>query len=413
MRALRRTAALAGVLGLTALVATASPASAATNDPLRSKQWGLTQVRAEQAWPTSRGAGATIAVVDTGVDLSHPDLAAKLVPGATFVGCAGGATVCSDGNWKGVDGVGQDVDSHGTHVSGIAAAITDNGTGVAGVAPDASIMPIKVLEDGSGSTDDIALGIRWAADHGADVINLSLGSLPGTQVLSIIGLDTAVEEAIAYARTKGAVVGDRRRQHLHHRLHQPRLLEQRALRRRPPTGTSCTRRSRSCRSSRTSRSSRRPAASPSAPATTTCGPPSRPGSRVAAGVAGYDSFAGTSMATPHVAGVAALLLAQGRTVDQTEQALLDTARTPGARTRGHVHPALRLRHRRRPGRGRVRSLTHCTQVCRDASPASRHTCVLVRGGQPPAIWRSAARCLAYAVRPPRVSESHVRGRLPT
>ncbi|MFC7491536.1 MULTISPECIES: S8 family serine peptidase [unclassified Knoellia] len=337
MRALRRTAALAGVLGLTALVATASPASAATNDPLRNKQWGLTQVRAEQAWPTSRGAGATIAVVDTGVDLTHPDLAAQLVPGATFVGCAGGATVCSDGNWKGVDGVGQDVDSHGTHVAGIAAAITGNGTGVAGVAPDASIMPIKVLEDGSGSTDDIARGVRWAADHGADVINLSLGSLPGTQVLSIIGLDTAVEQAIAYARTKGAVsviaagntstiactspgfssngicVGSTDKDELHSAFSElpikPDLKVVSA-----PGGFAFG----ACDDDVWS--------TVPTEATSACG------------VAGYDSFAGTSMATPHVAGVAALLLAQGRSVDQTEKALLTTARTPVLGLRGAFTP---------------------------------------------------------------------------
>ena len=337
MRALRRTTALAGVLGLTALVATATPASAATNDPLRGKQWGLTQVRAEQAWPTSRGAGATIAVVDTGVDLTHPELAAKLVPGATFVGCAGGATVCSDGNWKGVDGVGQEPDVHGTHVSGIAAAITGNGTGVAGVAPDASIMPIKVLEDGSGSTDDIARGIRWAADHGADVINLSLGSLPGTQVLSIVGLDTEVEQAIDYARTKGAVsviaagntstiactspgfsssgicVGSTDKNELHSAFSElpikPDLKVVSA-----PGGFGFG----GCDDDVWS----------TVPTAATSG----------CGVGGYDAFAGTSMATPHVAGVAALLLAQGRTVEQTEKAMLTTARTPVLGLRGQFSP---------------------------------------------------------------------------
>jgi len=337
MRAPRRTTVLVGAVGLAAVVATAAPASAATNDPLRSKQWGLTQVRAEQAWPTSRGAGTTIAVVDTGVDLSHPDLAAQLVPGATFVDCGAKTTVCSDGNWKGTDGVGQDVDSHGTHVSGIAAAITGNGTGVAGVAPDARIMPIKVLEDGSGTTTDIAHGIRWAADHGADVINLSLGSLPGTQVLSITGLDTDVEDAIDYARTKGAVsviaagntstiactspgfsssgicVGSTDKNELHSAFSElpvkPDLKVVSA-----PGGFAFG----ACDDDVWS----------TVPTEVTSG----------CGVGGYDAFAGTSMATPHVAGVAALLLAQGRTVDQTEQAILTTARTPVLGLRGQFSP---------------------------------------------------------------------------
>ena len=72
-------------------------------------------------------------------------------------------------------------------MSGIAAAATNNGKGIAGVAPDASIMPVKVLEDGSGSFEDIANGVRWAADHGADVMNMSLGGLQGTQALASPG----------------------------------------------------------------------------------------------------------------------------------------------------------------------------------------------------------------------------------
>ena len=74
-------------------------------------------------------------------------------------------------------------------MSGIAAAATNNGIGIAGVAPDAKVMPVKVLEDGSGSFEDIANGIRWAADHGADVINMSLGGTQGTQALASPGCE--------------------------------------------------------------------------------------------------------------------------------------------------------------------------------------------------------------------------------
>ena len=129
----------------TATVATAAlyagPAEARTNDPLYDQQYGPQQVRAEQAWNTSTGKGAVIAVVDSGVALSHPDLKGKLVRGATFVDCAAS---CGNGNWKGPDGEGDAPDTHGTHVSGIAAAATGNGVGIAGVARAAKIMPIKV-----------------------------------------------------------------------------------------------------------------------------------------------------------------------------------------------------------------------------------------------------------------------------
>ena len=135
---LARPAAVAAA-ALSAVALTASPAlAAAPNDPLYAKQYGPQQVHAEQAWATSTGAGAVIAVVDTGVDLGHADLQGKLVSGATFIGCN---PSCGNGDWKGPDGVAQPSDNHGTHVSGIAAAATNNGIGIAGVAPDASIMP--------------------------------------------------------------------------------------------------------------------------------------------------------------------------------------------------------------------------------------------------------------------------------
>ena len=183
----KRSTSLLGA-ALVAVLGTMAPASAATSDPLRAEQWGLDQVHAEQAWATTTGSGVVVAVVDSGVDLTHPDLQGQLVPGVTTVDCGRKRTYCGNGSWEGMDGEAQDADTHGTHVSGIVAAATDNGLGVAGVAPDAKVMPIKSLEDGSGSFEEIAAGITYAADHGASVVNLSLGAIPGAQALTITGL---------------------------------------------------------------------------------------------------------------------------------------------------------------------------------------------------------------------------------
>lgn len=109
-----------------------------------------------------------IAIVDTGVGLTHPDLVSKLVPGFNIV---------DDNNNP------QDTNGHGTHVAGIAAAATNNTTGVAGVCWECKIMPLKALGTNSGSTADVAEAIRYAADHGAHVINLSLGGPSGTDTL--------------------------------------------------------------------------------------------------------------------------------------------------------------------------------------------------------------------------------------
>ena len=172
-----------------------APGSGAVNDPLLSEQWGLTQINAPAAWQRgAKGAGVTIAVLDTGVDLEHPDLAANLVAGTDVVA---GQNDCPAGP--------QDENGHGTHVAGIAAAVTDNGFGVAGTAPDASIMPVRVLdEEGSGSIEEIVEGIRYAADRGAEVINMSLGELPVVGQLTAINQD--LEDAIDYAFSKGSLV---------------------------------------------------------------------------------------------------------------------------------------------------------------------------------------------------------------
>ena len=167
-----------------------APTASSPNDPLLGKQWGLGQIKVAGAWSRGAlGAGTTIAIVDTGVDLNHPDLKDKLLPGADFVS----DETCSPG--------AQDVNGHGTHVAGIAAAATNNGIGVAGTAPAAKILPVRVLDSlGEGTTEDISAGIRWAADHGAQVINLSLGN--DIPLIDLSGLSPAVD----YAWSRGAVI---------------------------------------------------------------------------------------------------------------------------------------------------------------------------------------------------------------
>jgi thermitase len=173
------------------LCAAVLPASAlaATGDPLRPQQWGLDLIHADPAHLTTTGAGATVAVVDTGIDAGHPDLAGRILPGWDFV----------DG-----DSTPQDGNGHGTHVSGIIAADAGNGIGVDSVAPGASILPVRVLDNGgSGSDADVAQGIDWATDHGADVINLSLG---GSLPTSGLGLPDDMTAAVQRAVDHGVVV---------------------------------------------------------------------------------------------------------------------------------------------------------------------------------------------------------------
>ena len=185
---------------LSAYESAGPPGSGAANDPLFGKQWGLDQINAPQAWARgARGARVTIAMLDTGVDFTHPDLKAKLLPGKEL------ALSTADGlTGPGCPGP-QDENGHGTHTAGIAAAVTNNGIGVAGTAPAAKILPVRVL-DANGSGEDKAVndGIRWAADHGAKVINLSLGGDP--LLGNLPGASDGNEGAVRYALSKGAVV---------------------------------------------------------------------------------------------------------------------------------------------------------------------------------------------------------------
>ncbi|WIM94936.1 S8 family serine peptidase [Actinoplanes oblitus] len=154
------------------------------SDLYRPKQWDLATMRATDAWQKSTGAGVTVAVIDTGVDATNVDLTGKVLTGWDATTDKAGGNI--------------DPNGHGTHVAGTIGAVTGNTIGVSSVAPDAKILPVRVLgADGSGYMSDAAEGIVWAADNGAQVINMSLGA--SSQV-------TAVTNAIAYARGKGVTV---------------------------------------------------------------------------------------------------------------------------------------------------------------------------------------------------------------
>ena len=191
-----------------AIAMAAPPVGAASNDPYFSRQWGLQKVQAEQAWATTTGTGAIVAVVDSGVDLTHPDLQANLLSAtdADFVEPDGNCTGNKEGRTCTQDGP-QDENGHGTHVAGIIGAVTNNGFGVAGVAPGAKLLPVRVLDENGNGTGDVAAGIRYAADHGADVINMSLGYLSGAgEALGLVGDLDGLYQALDYAWARGSLV---------------------------------------------------------------------------------------------------------------------------------------------------------------------------------------------------------------
>jgi serine protease len=198
----RRRHPLVGLLVVLTVVTAAGTATAARaagpaapNDPLFAKQWGLSVIGAPQAWATSAGAGVLIGIVDTGVDLSHQDLSGQVVASTDCVGSGGNPLACRR--------TAQDDNGHGTEVAGIAAATTNNALGIAGVAPGAKLLVAKALDrSGKASVEDVNAAIEWLVDHGAQVVNLSLGD-PTFSFTSLFG--ATLRQGIEYAWSEGAI----------------------------------------------------------------------------------------------------------------------------------------------------------------------------------------------------------------
>ena len=175
------------------------------NDPsIAFHQWGLTTVNAFEAWDITRGThDVVVGVLDTGIDWNHPDIAANMwndsegYHGYNFIA---GNRIPMDDNTNGYDDLGRYIANtytyHGTHVAGVIGAVANNNIGIAGMA-QALLMAVKVMNDsGEGTDATVASGIRWAVDHGADVVTMSLG---------VDGASTVLQNAINYATSNGVV----------------------------------------------------------------------------------------------------------------------------------------------------------------------------------------------------------------
>ena len=191
-----------------AITLVAPAAAAAAPDPLVSQQWALADpaaTGAQEAWTQSSGSGVLVAVLDSGIQLNHPDLAANIWTNPGEVAGNGrdddANGIVDDIHGANMFSLNADVDDdngHGTHVAGIIAARRGNGIGGSGLAPGARILPVKVLNSSmAGTTDTLARGIRYAVDEGAKILNVSVNS---------DGVTDSLTSAVRYAGERGAII---------------------------------------------------------------------------------------------------------------------------------------------------------------------------------------------------------------
>jgi len=298
-----------------ALKAVPLSAESYPNDAYYSYQWHLPQVQSDAAWNIERGSGAIVAIVDSGVSRGD-DLACR-----TFVSPYSAITDATG------EAAARDEIGHGTHVAGTIGQCTNNSKGVAGMAPDVKLMPVRVLNAaGNGTMSDVGNGIRWAADHGADVINLSLGmECHGASYQNC--RDAFVDDAIAYAIAKDIVIvaaaGNSNGDTPYFPANNPDVIAVAAV---------------DYNQRRTWYSNKGDALTISAPGGDTsqdANHDSQPDGVLQQtfenNIWDYYFLQGTSMATPHVAGAAALLrsYAPAANRNEVEEALINTAKDLG------------------------------------------------------------------------------------